>query len=337
MFDNFTQAELQDIQSLMKACANDDPAIAQAAQRKFAKAVEVPLRKVLLSGNIINTIFTTVPFAANQRVEFPLDLLVPGQESEFAAFVVPDHGELPQRRVEGDYIMIPTYMIGNSINILLRIVEDANWPVVQRAIEILEAGVVKKMNDDGWQTILAAAADRNVLINDPNAAAGQFTPRLVTLLKTFMRRNGGGNSTTLNRAKVTDIYVSPESKDDIRSWGLDQVADNVRSNIYYSGDDGSEVMRLFDVNIHDLDELGEGQEYQTYFTGTLAGSMAASDFEIVVALDQQRSDTFVMPQRKPFTVWENNLLHPQGLFGLYGRGEYGMSVLDSRRCLLGSL
>jgi len=39
-------------------------------------------------------------------------------------------------------------------------------------------------------------------------------------MKTVMRRNGGGNSTSANRGQLTDLYVSPEAVEDIRNWEL---------------------------------------------------------------------------------------------------------------------
>lgn len=325
-------------QDKFKAAASNDRAASQVAMAELAKSIQLPIRQTLLSGDIINGIYTPEDFTdTSARIEFPVDLLTPGQEREFYAYTMPDHGLIPQRRVEGDYIMVPTFRIANAIDCTLRFVRDANWPVITRMLEILEAGFVKKINDDGWQTILAAGFDRNIIVNDADALAGQFTPRLITLLKTIMRRNAGGNSTTLNRGKLTDLYVSPEAKDDIRAWGLDLVAAAARDSIYYSDDNGTELMRIFNVNIHDLDELGVGQEYQAYYTSTLGGAMDGSDVELVVGLDQQRKDSFVMPYREALQVFEDNTLHRQGLFGLYGYAEHGFAVLDSRRVVLGSL
>lgn len=326
----------------LRALAGSDIAARDQAAANFVKAVETPLRKVLLSGDVIGGVFTPQDYTNNPRVEYPIDFLTPGGEKEHYAYVVPGQGRIPEKRVEGDYLMVPTYMIGNSIDCTLRYLRDANWPVLNRMLEVLEAGFVKKMNDDGWQTILAAAADRNILINDPNAAAGQFTPRLITLLKTFMRRNGGGNSGTMNRSRVTDIFMSPEAQDDVRAWDLSIVPDGVREAIYYASDDSSEIINIFGVRLNAMDEFGEGQEYQLFYTnstatGGLAGSMASNDAEICVAIDRSREDSFVMPIRENIQVFEDNTMHRRNLFGLYARGEIGFSCLDSRRCLLASI
>ena len=334
---NLSVAEKAEVRETFKKVGSSDLNVAAAASREVAQAIETPLREVLLSGDIVNGIFSPGDFMDGQPVEYPLDLITPGQESEFVAYVVPGEGRIPERRVEGDYLMIPTFSIGNSIDCGLRLIRDANWPVITRMMEILEAGFVKKMNDDGWQTILSAAVDRNILVNDPNATAGQFTPRLVSLMQSIMRRNGGGNSATLRRSKLTDLYVSPEAQADLRAWGLDLVADAVREQIFRTSDGSGDFINIFGVNIHDLDELGEGQEYQTYFTSTLGGSMAGGDLEICVGLDRQFDDSFVHPVKEALQIWEDNTLHRRNIFGLYGRFEGGWAVLDSRRTILGSM
>lgn len=340
MFKNrekLTKAEQTHILDKFKKAGSNNATEREQANADIAVAVTTPLRQTLLAGDIVGGIFSPEDFTTNPRVEYPLDLISPGDEANYYAYVIPGEGRIPERRVEADYLMVPTYMVGNSIDANLRFIRDANWPTIQRMMEILEAGFVKKMNDDGWQTILAAATDRNILINDPNASAGQFTPRLITLLSTYMRRNGGGNSATGGRSKLTDLYISPEAHMDIRAWGLDLIPDSVRANIYYADDTNGDLINVFGVRLHALDELGESQDYQTYFTSTLSGSLAASDVELVVGLDLQRNDSFVHPIREEVQVFEDNTMHRRNLFGLYARAEIGFAVLDSRRTLLGSL
>ena len=233
---------------------------ALAAQRELAVALESPLRKGVLVGDVLDGIFEKIQMAPGSAAEFPLDLLAPGTENDHVAYTNPGHGRIPERAVEGDYVMVPTYSVASSIDYLLRYAREARWDVVGRAMQVLEAGFVKKMNDDGWHTLLAAGVDRNVLVYDADAADGQFTKRIISLMKTVMRRNAGGNSGSLNRGKLTDIYLSPEALEDIRNWGLDQVDEITRREIYQAGDDGAAITRIFGVNLHDMDELGESQE-----------------------------------------------------------------------------
>ena len=311
--------------------------VSVAASAEFAKALEQPLRQGVLSGNILNGIFEPIRLAQSATPEFPLDFLAPGTEKDFVAYTIPNHGYIRERHVEGDYVMVPTFDIGASIDWLLKYARDARWDVVGRAMEVLEASFTKKMNDDGWHTILAAGVDRNIVVYDSDAAQGQFTKRLVSLMKTVMRRNGGGNSASNNRGQLTDLYVSPEAMEDIRNWGVDQVDELTRREIYVASDSAAVINRVFGVNLHDLDELGVGQEYQLFYENVLNGTMPAGDVEICVGLDLRKRDSFIMPIRQEVQIFEDDVLHRQKRAGFYGWAEQGFAVLDNRRVLLGSM
>ncbi len=322
--------------ALLRKSGDSDINVASAAQREFAKALELPLRKGVLMGNILGDIFETINVESGSTTEFPLDLISPGLEGEHIAYTNPGHGRIPERSVEGDFVMIPTYSITSSIDYLLRYAREARWDIVARAMQVMEAGFVKKMNDDGWHTLLAAGVDRNVLVYDADATRGMFSKRLVSLMQTVMRRNSGGNSASTGRGRLTDLYVSPEALEDVRNWGLDQIDEVTRREIYTASEGGAPITRIFGVNLHDLDELGVGQEYQTFFTDDLSGAVHGTDDELVVGLDQSSSDSFVMPVKAALQVFEDPALHRQQRAGFYGWAELGFGVLDNRRVILGS-
>ena len=333
---SYTERPSDEFLSLYKKTGDNDQNVAYAAQREFAKALELPLRKGVLAGNILGNIFETINVEAGSTTEFPLDLISPGLEGEHVAYTNPGHGRIPERSVESDYVMIPTYSITSSIDYLLRYAREARWDVAGRAAQVMEAGFVKKMNDDGWHTLLAAGVDRNILVYDGDAADGQFTKRLISLLKTVMRRNAGGNTGSISRGAMTDLYCSPEAIEDIRNWGIDQVDEVTRRENYNSSDDGAPLTRVFGVNLHDIDELGEGQEYQLFYSNQLGGSLNGSDPELVVGLDLSANDSFIMPIKQEVQVYEDASLHRQQRAGFYGWAEIGFAVLDNRRVLLGS-
>ena len=304
------------------------------ATAELAKALELPLRKGVMSGDILDGIYEAVRLAPGASAEFPLDFLAPGTESDFVAYTIPNHGRIPERTVEGDYVMVPTYDVGASIDFLLKYARDARWDVVGRAMDVLQGQFVKKMNDDGWHTIISAGVDRNILVYDADATAGYFSKRLVSLMKTIMRRNGGGNSSSINRGQMTDLFLSPEGLEDIRNWGVDEVDDITRRDLITK--EGGLLTRIFQVNLHDIDELGEGQEYQVYYSTDLGGTLPGSKKEIVVGLDLSSNDSFVMPVRQEVQIFEDDTLHRQRRAGMYGWAEHGFAVLDNRRVLLGA-
>lgn len=323
------------LDSVLRATASTDKKAASASQQKFAKALELPLRKGVMSGNILDNIFSPVPLDINATPEFPLHYLSPGTEKDFVAYTIPNQGYIPQRTIEGDYVMVPTFDVGASIDWNIKYARDARWDVVSDAYQNFADQFVKKMNDDGWHTILAAGVDRAIVVLDSDAAAGQFTKRLVSLGQTVMRRNGGGNSTSRNRGRLTDLYMSPEAMQDIRNWNVDQVDEMTRREIF-NAENG--LTRIFQVNLHDIDELGEGQEYQLYFENELSGTLPGSDVEILVGLDLSKRDSFVMPVRNNSPeIYEDDTLMRQRKQGIYGWMSYGMGCLDNRRVLLLSI
>ncbi|NIP26690.1 MAG: hypothetical protein GWO38_23420, partial [Phycisphaerae bacterium] len=62
----------------------------------------------------------------------------------------------------------------------------------------------------------------------------------------------------------------PEGVEEMRNWGVDQLDEVSRRELYVAGDGAGAISRVFGVNINALDELGENQEYQDYFTNSLS-------------------------------------------------------------------
>ena len=336
MADN-TFSPPPEMNQILRDSGSAQKEVAMAATAELAKALELPLRKGLLSGDILGGIFEPIALEAGASPEFPLDFISPGSEKDFVAYTIPNHGRIPERHVEGDYVIVPTYDVGASIDYLLKYARDARWDVVGRAMEVMEAQFTKKMNDDGWHTILSAGVDRNIIVFDSDASAGQFSKRLVSLMKTVMRRNGGGNTGSINRARLTDMFLSPEALEDIRNWGIDQIDEVTRREIHTSADEGGAITRIFGVNLHEMDELGEGQEYQTFFSEQLGGAYGpSSDVELVVGVDLQKDDSFIMPMKQEVQIFEDDSLHRHQRAGYYGWAELGFAVLDNRRVLLAS-
>ena len=322
--------------NLLVRSGHSDKAVALDAQREIAKALELPLRKGIMFGDVVTNIYEKMVLEPGSQPEFPLDLLAPGTERDYTAYTNPGHGRIPERHVEGDYVMVNTYGITNSIDFLLRYAREARWDIIARAMQVLESGFVKKLNDDGWHTILAAAVDRNIPVYDGDAAAGQFTKRLISLAKTVMLRNGGGNSVTAT-GRLTDLYLSPEAIEDIRNWGIDQLDETSRREVYQATEDAAPLTRIFGVNLTGLFEFGDGQEYQTFFTSDLSGSLGPnSDVELIVGLDLNARDSFVMPVKREVEIFEDEGLHRSQRQGYYGWAEVGFGVLDNRRVLAAS-
>ena len=328
------------LKNLMKTAGSANYDVAMPAQAEIAKAMELPLQQGIFDGDILAPygVYEVIQLDPGAPREWPLHFVQPGTESEYTAYTIPNHGYIPQRHVEGDYIMIPGYDVGNSIDTNLKYLRHANWPVQAAMQEALMAGFTKKLNDDGWHVILAAGVDRNIVVRDSDkAAAGQFTKRVVNLAQQVMRRNGGGNSTSINRGKLTDLFLSPEAVGDIKNWNVDQIDDVTRREIFLRKDGG--LSEIFGVVLHDLDELGEGQEYQLYLENELSVTLPGSDVEVAIGLDLGRANSFLMfMASEGIGVFPDPVLHRQRRWGVYSwLQDIGFSCLDTRSVILLSI
>lgn len=325
----------EEFMNLIKATASSDRAVAEKASFELAKAIEDVIRKGIMSGDVTQGLFQVD--GSDGEKKYPLDVLAPGTEHLHRAFVIPSVGRIPNCQVEGDFVMVPKYKIGNSIDWSLDYAKDANWLVMQRCLEILRDGFTQKVNDDAWHTILAAATDRNILVYDADAGQGQFTKRLISLMKTTVARNGGGNSTSTGGRMLTDVALSIEGQEDIRNWGVDQIDEITRNQIYNAGDSSDKLLRIFGVNLHSLYELGESQVYQNYFTSSLGGSLQASDVELVVGMSLGPKNSFIMPvDPNGVEIFDDPTAKRSGLASYWGQARAGMAVLDCRDCILAS-
>lgn len=328
---NPSQAE----KDLLKLCASTNRDEAFDAQTQVCKALELPLRKGVQPGDIVGDIFERIPVENGvSSAEFPLHFMAPGDESEWVAFTMPSFGYIPQRHIQSDYVNVPIYYVGAAIDWDLRYAKNARWDVLSDAAENLRMQFVKKRNDDAWHTLMAAAYNRNIVVADSDAAQGEFSVRLVSLAKTVMARNGGGNSSSIDNSRLTDLYISIEAESDMRSWSVDQIDEVTRREIFTTSE--GTLNRIFNVNIHALHELGEGQEYQNYMTSTLGGSLPTAGnlkLEWAFGLDKSKRRSFVNPVGEDIQVYPDDTKRRSMQAGMYGTAAWGWAVLDSRQII----
>ena len=215
-----------------------------------------------------------------------------------------------------------------------------------RAIRVYEAGFVRKINSDGWRTILGAADGRGMVVTangaapftgstlTPTAAAGQFTKELISRMKTAMTRGAGGNG---NSGRLTDVYLSMEAMEDIRGWDVDEIDEFTRREIFVSKEYG--LAQIYGVVLHEMTEFGEGQEYENFIKTTLGRAHQTVNSvtlkEFAIGLDLSTMDSFVMPIREELQTYEDPALYREQRAGIFGWMEHGFAVLDPRRVVIG--
>jgi hypothetical protein len=317
------------IAQVYRALASEDPSEFQKLMK--ADAVEAPIRQAVLKCDIAQRVFTPMKMEG-QCLEFELDLIEPGSEDEFKAFSVPDCGSIPTQFYQSDYVTVPHYNIANGASWCIDHEENINFPMFDRIMEIFRSGFTMKINDDAWHLLLASGLQRNLIPFDNASSrdAGQMTKRLVSIIQLLFRRNGGGNSGCMDRRSVTDLYVSPEIDASIVNWDGSQVDDITRSRIF--NENG--LSEIFGVRLNTLDELGVGQDYQTYYTSTLGGTMPAGTQEIMVGLDLNPArNSMIMPIKRQLRVFRDDCIS-EFRRKIVGKMTLAMAILDSRDVMI---
>lgn len=332
----------------LRLTAHPNERIRSMAQMTLAAELNGQLRQGIFDNDNLGEIFERQILERGAEARYPLDFVKPGTEDNFIAFTMPKQGRVPERHVEGDELWVPTFRVANAIDWDIRYAEEARWDVIARAIRVYEAGFVRKNNTDGWRTILSACDGRGLVTTalggapftgstvTPTPAGGQFTKELISRMKTAMRRGAGGNAGT-NGGRLTDVYLSMEAMEDIRSWDVDDIDEVTRREIFVSRDQG--LASIYGVVLHEMTEFGEEQEYEAFVTDTLARSHQTIDSvalkEYCVGLDLSTMDSFVMPIRRELETYEDPALYRHQRAGVFGWMEHGFSVLDVRRVQFG--
>ena len=342
---NYRNYSAEVVQALQATAANDTDT-RLAAQQAFAAELQTPIRQGVFDRDNLGGIYEKQVLAPGAQANYPLDFVNPGDEDDFIAFALPKQGRLPERHVEGDELWVPTFEIGNSIDWSLKYAKEARFDVIMRAIRVYEAGFVRKINSDGWRTLLTAADGRGTVVTanggapftgstlTPTAAGGQFTKELVSRMRTAMTRGAGGNG---NSGRLTDLYLSLEAMEDVRAWDVDEIDEFTRREIFVNREYG--LASIYGVVLHEMTEFGEGQEYEVFLTGTLARAhqtvASVTLREFCIGLDLSTMDSFVQPIREELQTYEDPALYRERRAGIYGWMEHGFAVLDNRRVMLG--
>ncbi len=312
-----------------------------------------PVRPEIYQGDIVTDIFTVDMVGLDKLAEYPIEYVA--DSDDWLAFAMPDDGKLPERLTVTDSVTIRPFMIGNSAywkesyNLL------GNSFAIQKSRNRFDAGFVKKINDIGWHAILGAANGRGTgNIATSSGIIGVLNPSLITSMQVAMRRStysatgGSTNATSAIKFTMTDLFVSPEA---FASY-LDLVPNPVGTTDYgwprsYTDNLTRQMLeagfatsiKIHDVNVHVLDELGFSRVYNTYLQTTLGLSMPSGCKEFVIGLDLGASgrDNFVMPIGQNIEITPDDTAYRNQRVGFTGKMSLNACCLDARSVIVGAL
>jgi hypothetical protein len=357
---------------LIKAMGSKNATASREASEAFAAFLGPVIQEVIQTAGTANMIYSDAPFNEDDNPSYPLDLYY--NENDGYVTVWSQHlaGGLPTSQVEGVAEMkIATYRLDSAVSWMKRYARRSRLDVVSKAIERMATEVLIKQERNAWAVILRALAEASTNVQSTGSAVatkhivksatngslvlGDMSD-LMTRLKRINESFSGHTPVAPWSNGLTDLYVSPEVKGQIRAFAwnplnttgasatYDQtLPDNVREEIYRNAG----MQSIFGVNIHEMVELGAGRKYNTLFNsftgsnnvpGHNSGDWQSSD-EIIVGLDNSRG-SFIRPVAREhesggtFTALPDEQFNAYGSrvekVGFYGFLEEGRICIDSR-------
>jgi len=343
---------------LVKAMGSRDVTVAREATEAFAAFIGPVVAKVLMQAGTASAIYTDAPYDEDDNPSIPLDLWFDQAQDYVTVWSQNVAGGLPSSAVEGfSELKVSTYRLDTAVSFLKRYARRGRIDVVSKAVERMSNEVLVKQERNAWAVVLKALAEaRTPAVGTNNgvvgsqittaASAGTFAlndlNNLMTLVKRINTSYAGG--TTDSSYGLTDLFVSPEIKADIRAFAYQpftttsttagtNLPDGVREEIYR----GAGAQELYGVTLHELVELGVGAKYNALFDAFRGAQPFDSvTREILVGLDLSR-EGFIRPIARQSETGATFSVLPDDQFvarsektGFYGSLEEGRVCIDAR-------
>lgn len=337
---------------LIKAMGSRDANVAREATQAFAAFIGPVVSKVLMQAGTASAVYSDLAYDEDDNPSIPLDLWVGEGEGYTTVWSQNVAGGLPTSNVEGfSELKVATYRLDSAVSMLKRYVRRGRLDVVSKAVERMTNEVLVKQERNAWAVVLRALAEAqsNGADHIERITGGALTlgglNSLMTLVKRINTSYAGG--TTDSSYGLTDLFVSPEIKGDIRAFAYNAVTNantdlpaGVREEIFRNAG----AQEIYGITMHELVELGVGKKYNTLFNSFYGGTDSGSpDFdqgnsgdEILVGLDLTK-DAFVRPVARNSETGGTFTALPDDQFvtradkvGFYGSLEEGRVCLDGR-------
>ena len=349
---------------LIKAMASKDGVKRAQAQESFAGFIGPVIQQVLNLMGQARTILTDWPFNEDDSPEFPLDMFYATNVDQVTVWTQNMAGGLPSSLVTGlQTLKLHTYRLDSAVSFLETNIRRGRLPVVSLGLNRLVQELLKKQELNRWAVILKAVgeaqtgANKHVITaNTANVLQVDDFNNLVTRSQILNTAFDGGTPESVYTKGATDMFLSPEAMEEIRSWAYQPMntravpntdestavplPDSIREQIY----NASGIPEIFGINLHAGMEFGISRLYNTLFakfiTGTINGpggsAFATATDELVLAVDNTR-EACLRPVAQNAdsgsevtTETDDQFSRRSGKIGFFSHTEEGCCIIDSR-------
>jgi hypothetical protein len=355
---------------LVRAIGSKNLTVAREASEAFAAFLGPVIQEVIQQAGTASMIYTDAPYDEDDSPSYPLDLYYQESKNYLTVWSQNMAGGLPASHVSGmEELKISTYKLDSAVTFNKRYARRARLDIVSKVIERMAQEILVKQERNAWAVILKALAEATTtpdsgtaLFHVINTATGSGTVAdfqlqhlndLMVRIKRLNESFAGGTPSAPYSQGLTDLYVSPEKKANIRGFAYNALGgsqagtaatdlpDGVRENIFRSA--GME--EIYGVNIVEMIELGVDKKYNdlfdTFSTATYTGGMSeafTSSDEIAVGLDNSKG-AFIRPVARSSEAGGGTFVAlPDDQYnitrvdkaGFYGMLEEGRVCIDAR-------
>jgi hypothetical protein len=368
---------------LIKALASENKSVAMQAQEAFAAFISDVVLQVLLQAGTASMIYRDIEFDEDDSPSIPLDLYYGQGEGTISVWSQTVGGGLPSSLQQGlQEMKINTYRLDSAISMEKRYVRRARLDVVAAGLERMANELLVKQERNAWAVILKGLAEASTQSTSTGTTQNHVIRtssandvfdvdglnKLWTLVRRINSAYTGGTPLNLQARGLTDLFVSPEVKEQIRGFayqpmntrgagglassaansnvagGVLGLPDAIREEIYR----GSGTQEIFGVTIHEMLEFGLGRKYQTLFgafagtkslakgDGTSASNFAVGSDELIVGIDSTRN-AFLRPvaiqsesRGQVKVLPDHQFLARSQKVGFYSYVEEGRVLTDAR-------
>src|SRR6056300_594018 len=209
---------------------------------------------------------------------------------------------------------IATYSLDSALSFDRRYAAKSRMDVVSKTFSRMAQEILLKQESTSASLVLGSVADAATNSLDHLISAGtdgrfllDDLNKLFTRIKRINTSFSGGTSPNGRGRGLTDLIVSPEVVEELRSMAYNPIntktspagdttsgipaTDDMRNAIYNSAG----IPEFYGVSVMEINEMGGGQKFNTIFGGlATAGSVTARTFtdstnqELVLGIDRSR-------------------------------------------------
>ena len=362
---NITLKRTDEQIELVKAMASRDRTVAYEAQAALAEFMGPVLAEVINQAPTLSNLFSSFQFNADSNPSLPLDLYYDiNAEDYIKVYSTTVPGGLPTNQVlpTASELKFTTYRLDSAVSFDRRYALQSRLDVVGKSMTRVAQEILLKQESTSANLVLGSLADATTngarhLLTQASVTLG-FTladfNALITLAKRINTAWTGGTPEGAVKG-VTDLLVSPETMEDLRSLAY-QPVNIARAPVAGAGSNiaapeefrnkiftGGGVPELYGVGLMEFNELGPNRKFcqlfETFnaaYTGSGPAFTFADGTDLVMGIDRSRESLIRAVATDSETGAEFNLnaddqySNRQQKLGWFGSIEEGRMVVDNR-------